>query len=404
MRRAHLIASAVIALASSSPLCAGSFIHVANCAATGANAGCLMGHPVSQNAGCAPNCEVTPFGIVHPPGYTGTQTNVPVRVCLNPADAQLEAPLQRAIELWNGLVPVDGLATTGFHPGNCRHCRTWEQGEDYPASTAYYALSVLLHELGHCAMGLDHMNRLWDVAWDGTFEDTSFTRSAAAAAQQNALDAGADGFRGNRDDYHAGLSGNPAISVSWYRTSDNDPYVADGAVIQTPTYTRNRNSLPAGDSWGESANQTTGGLRGFNRTQAVMYSGITRKELHLGLGADDVNMIRMGMTGPDLLAGTADDYTITLSYVGSCVNPHEISVSMDQLGSLTTELGVCLSRIDYTLPSDINNVATARHFTNVPPSSGLIEILLNPNKLWDYSVPLWVADFENGNLGEWVTP
>jgi hypothetical protein len=397
------IAIAVLALAAP-PLLAGSYSHVANCTATGPNAGCLMGHPVSQNPGCNPNCEVTSFGIVHPPGYTGTQTSVPVRICLNPADAQLEAPLQRAIELWNGLVALDGALTTGFHPGTCRHCYVWEDGADPFPADPQYALTTLLHELGHCAMGLDHVNRLWDVAWDGVFEDTSFTRSANAAAQANALDAGLDGYRGNRDDYHAGLSGNPAVSVSWYRTSDNNPHLADGAVIQTPTYTRNRSTLPGSDTWPESGNEVAGIVRGFLRTQSVMYSGIARKGLYVGLSADDVHMVRMGMTGPDLLAGTADDYTISLSYVGSCVNPHEISLSMDQTGVLGDELGVCFSRIDYTFPGDINNVSTARHFSVVPPPGGLIEILLNPNKPWDYSVPIWVADFEHGNLGEWVTP
>jgi hypothetical protein len=396
------IAITVLTLASP-PLFAGSYLHVAPCTP---NAGCLMGHPVSQNPGCAPNCEVTAFGIVHPPGYTGTQTSVPVRICLNPADAQLEAPLQRAIEFWNGLVALDGALTTGFHPGTCRNCGLLENGDPLPAGTPYYALSTVLHELGHCAIGLDHINRLWDVAWDGVFEQTSFTRSANAAAQANALDAGPDGFRGNRDDYHAGLSGNPAISVSWYRTSDNNPHVADGAVIQNPTYTRNRNSLPGSDSWPESANELAARLRvpPLLRTQAVMYSVIARKELHLGLGADDVNMVRMGMTGPDLLASTADDYTITLSYVGSCINPHEVSLSMDQTGVLGSELGACFARLDYTFPGDVNNVATARHFSVVPAPNGLIEILLNPNYPWDYSVPIWVADFEHGNLGEWVTP
>ncbi|MGH9204089.1 MAG: hypothetical protein ACRD2A_22915, partial [Vicinamibacterales bacterium] len=214
--------------------------------------------------------------------------------------------------------------------------------------------------------------------------------------------------RGSRDDFHQGLSGNPAVSVSWFRIDDNDPFKIDPTVIDTNEFSRNRNGLPVGHSWPASANHVVGdspsaGLGGvYFRSQAVMYSRGCRRQYFFGLGADDVNMVKMARTGPDLLAGTMDDYTTTFDYVGSCTNPHEIEVRMGSLPQ--NELAECQNHlIDYTFPSDVNNVATARHFTLVhnPMAADPIQIVFSTTVPWDFNVLLFIGDAEAGDLAAW---
>jgi len=54
-------------------------------------------------------------------------------------------------------------------------------------------------------------------------------------------------------------------------------------------------------------------------TEAVMQQGILYDEAQHTLGHDDVAGIRYAMSGLDELAGTPDDYTISLTYAG--LNP-----------------------------------------------------------------------------------
>ena len=57
-------------------------------------------------------------------------------------------------------------------------------------------------------------------------------------------------------------------------------------------------------------------------------STTARDQLYLSLSADDVNMVRMGMTGADRDAETvpSDNYSITLSRVPTCTGA-DIKVS-----------------------------------------------------------------------------
>ncbi len=207
-----------------------------------------------------PPCKGTAFGITHPSGYQGSETNLVIRICLEPADIALEPALLRAIELWEALVP------------KARNCHDWCVLETATPSTRHDAASVMLHEVGHCTMGLAHINRFWDTDWNGSFEDTSYTRSAEAANQSNALDAGADGIRGSNDDYHMAVGGGAAPSVSWFRTNDNDPFIIDTASVGTSTFSRNVNNLPAGHFWGASGNRRVAQSLSYPNSQSVMYS------------------------------------------------------------------------------------------------------------------------------------
>jgi hypothetical protein len=279
---------------------------------------------------------------------------------------------------------------------NCRDCCVLEAPE---ASTRFYAATVMLHEIGHCGMALAHVNRFWDTDWNGTFEDTSFTRSAEALNQANALDAGADTIRGSNDDFHTGFSG-AAPSVSWFRPNDNDPFIIDSQSVGTSTFSRNLNNLPAGHSWAASAIRRVGQSLGYPNSQSVMYSTACGDQYFLGLSADDVNMVKMAMTGQDLEPGGGDDYSIDLQYVGNCIQPHEIRVSMDAAAG---GLADCVSWYDYSFSQ---SPATARHFSIVPDASlgfTRLNIRFNPAPPapWDYTIILFIGDAEAGDLGDW---
>lgn len=93
------------------------------------------------------------WGTTHPVGFTQMGGVVRVKICVSPGDGDLVPLTQRAIATWEGLVR---------QTEQCENCFLWEEGEQFPATKPYIAESVILHELGHCAMGLDHPNLHWD--------------------------------------------------------------------------------------------------------------------------------------------------------------------------------------------------------------------------------------------------
>ena len=50
----------------------------------------------------------------------------------------------------------------------------------------------------------------------------------------------------------------------------------------------------------------------------VAAGGTASDEAQRTLGHDDVATLRLGMAGLDEVAGTSDDYTLTLTFCGSC--------------------------------------------------------------------------------------
>lgn len=402
---------------------AGSYERIARCFEEDTtvpfeNAGCVLGRPKTVHPSCngcmnEPGdpecCRVTPFGITHPVGYTGNESVLEVRICIADGSMALEPAVERAIAIWEALAPTTqnchGCGSTGEPEGTL-----WE--ESAPTVGSYFADLTVLHELGHCALALDHVDRLWDEDDDGDFEETSFTRSANALHAPGGLDDGGDEIRGSKDDYHTAPQGGlPADSVSWFRKSDNDPFVVDATVIDSDTYSRSRSMLPAGHDWGASGNRRVSddpiaGL-GYTNTQAVMYSRGIRGHYYSGLSADDVNMVKMGMTGEDLLAGVPgidDDYTIDLIYVGECGAPstHDIKVYLGELDAGV--LGGCtLHAVDYSFPP--NNPLLARHFSLVQDiASTPFEVILNDEIPWYFDDPttlVFLDGFESGDTSAW---
>ncbi len=369
---------------------AGSYVNVALCEEA---TGCLLNTDVCH-ALCDPDCDdpdcsfVPPFAIVHPFGYTGAETALQVRICLEGADAAFGPTLERAIAMWEALQPATP---------NCEGCGTWEDPIHIDGTA--WAHSVLLHELGHCALGLDHVERFWDDDWDGDFEETNFTRSAEAAYKEDALDDGADNIRGSGDDFHQAFGGLPAESVSWFRQADNDPFIVDATVIDIGTFSRSISNLPPPDTWGASGNLNVALPQGYVDSQVVMFGLYQRQQFYMNLLADDANMLKMARTGVDLMAGTADDYSVDLLYVGDCSNAHDLKVSVDPVPS--GAFGFCGNlRIDYSF--DPGNPLLARHFSimRIVPAAPL-EIVLNDAVPWTLGEPIFEDGFESGDFSDW---
>lgn len=112
---------------------------------------------------------VGPYSIVHPPGYNGSGGLLRVRVCTLLSAEPAVGPLQDAMRIWNNLLPISE---------NCENC--YVHGDpvaDPPVS--YNARGILLHELGHCALGLEHINLV------ETADDPRFFRTGSCDVNNN---------------------------------------------------------------------------------------------------------------------------------------------------------------------------------------------------------------------------
>lgn len=333
----------------------------------------LLLFPVSQApGGTFSNSDTTlfePFIVAHPPGYEGAGGVVQVDICISSGSAMVSGAVDQAIQTWNDL-----SATTS----NCDGCRLWEEGVG--DGDFLYLNTVLVHELGHCAMGLGHIN--WN---DPSAGNTSFTNSKEA----DAIDDGPDGVRGTADDFPSPLPGTRLLH--WFRISDNDPFVIDETTIDINTYSRRIVDLPPGSSWPASGNREVGEFLGLESTQSVMYSRGVSGQRFTGLTADDVNTVQFGMSGVDELAGTADDYTISLVRVDDCASA-DIEIRFE---SLEDELGFCLADL-----APIPTMGTQIHYMAVPfPGDERIVVAINSIFRWDV---IFADGFESGDLAAWT--
>lgn len=128
--------------------------------ATAASAGVFGGTAICSNSGdCEPArflsspANIIPaFTVTHPAGYDGSGGVLEFRIFLGQGSESLKIPLQKAIATWNALQPTQE---------NCTGCEVWEDpAEDLLTA---HAETTILHELGHCPLGLGHPERTWDA-------------------------------------------------------------------------------------------------------------------------------------------------------------------------------------------------------------------------------------------------
>jgi len=232
----------------------------------------------------------------HQIGYQGTGGSLEITVGLDPitADlAQFVIPTINTIDTWNELTPQLGNIERGALPFR-----------------SFDFESVLIHEMGH-AMGLDHPNLASESGLPQA--DRDFVKSRRGPNNTFDLDAGADGILGSNDD----LRGDD-VNLQWFRSGLNDPFAPLPAVVDSTTFSRDPNDLPAGDGFAAAASVEWASERGDvpDLSEAVMHQGTLNAETQRELGHDDVAGILFARSGLDSIAGTADDYTATLRYVG----------------------------------------------------------------------------------------
>jgi hypothetical protein len=324
--------------------------------------------------------------IEHPPGYVGSGGSIALGVCLTPAAADLAQPLDYAIKTWNDLHPRVFNATGTLYPPN-----VGPPGPDLHASMH----SVLIHELGHCAFGLDHINRVDQVANPTPpppvlIVPTTFT----ATKDFTSMTWGVDQVAGSGDDVVTVLP-NGAENVSWFRLADNDPVIVDLVTpLNSLSYSRAYTLLfPIGDRWPASGNVDVATLLGSPRTQAIMVSqGLVGYD-YLYLSADEVNMVKFAMNGLTVTAGTpADDYTVTLAYEPNCLNA---DVEIDFAPSGSAELGHC-EAFRAVIPSATNHYRVTG-FGGYPRP----KIVVNSAAPYFWTFMIYGDGFENGNAAYW---
>ena len=296
--------------------------------------------------------------VTHPGNYDGTGGVLTVRVGIlasSPNAADMVTPTRNVVAVWNALLATTGNVNRGILP-----------------SGQFDFESVLLHEVGH-SLGLAHCNAASESGLGGS--DRDYTKATEGPNGNFDLNPGADGIIGSADD----LRGDD-INLNFFPTATNNPFVLVAPVDQS-TYSMDIAQLPAGDTYSANADRDVGAALGFPNTEAVLQQGTFSRELQRTLTADDVAGIRYAAAGLDEVAGTADDYTVVLNYVGLVASGADADITI-QFND---------SRVGFAASSSSVNLLANNHrsiFNN--------DIFFNDRWNWFYNsapVPVTLVDF-----------
>jgi hypothetical protein len=257
--------------------------------------------------------------VTHPAGYTGSGTTVTVNVCIvpgSPSASSLEVPLQNVIDHFNQLTPSLYNLRMGSDNALAVNQYDWE--------------STAIHEVGHC-IGLAHPNLASESGLSAPVNDS--TKSTDGADNTYSTGSGSDGVYGSGDD-----SRGDDENLHWFLSGVNNPFIAPD-VVDSSSFARNlAGNLPAGDSFAANADRSVAGLFSVTGTEAVMQQLTYNDEDQRTLVADEVNTLKFARTGVDRTQGTADDYTVNLTYGGISSTGCDLNVSFD---NAQTGFAVC---------------------------------------------------------------
>ncbi len=334
--------------------------------------------------------------MVHPKGYEPGVTNLTLRVCIDDTlpvaeRLQIQAPVERAITTWNGLTP---------EVGTCAPCPF---AADPAPGGPWDFETVVLHELGHCALGLAHVDYVHPLGFL-----TRYTTSTRDTEPVNTSQPGPDGERGSRDDIRPqGTAQNPANqNLHWFKKADNNPS-SIATMVDATTYSRALTDLPMGDSYAASANrEVMERLLGIPDTRALMYSTLRAGERNRGLTFDDVATVLYATSGVNELESlTADNYVYVLQYEGSSTVACANSDLRVTLASDIEAIGSCSSGIE-VVPGQGPGPS---HFRLIAPAPaefrGHLTIKVNTSFPYDFGAQtpalVFRDGFESGNIDAW---
>lgn len=214
------------------------------------------------------------------------------------------APVKRALATWNAAAP----ATGGY---------VHTTSSSVPSGHFDFE-STVLHELGH-ALGLGHTNLFAKLPFpDDIFFGNATNSTEGSNAKFDFLLAdggsiGLDGHWGSGDDFRG-----DDVNLFWFRTDTNNPFDATLPVtIDATTYSRDLAILPGLDSWAMNATPAISNdpaLSYPDNTVAAMFDHQYLQSESRTLIGDDVATLRYGIGGLDEAEGTADDYSVHLTY------------------------------------------------------------------------------------------